>query len=101
MCRFVRGCAGVWIAAAIVVAEMTPAQAGVVTREDVERAIQEGVRYLKKEQRDDGAWPDADHRAQTGTTSLVTLALLTAGEKPNSPAIAKALGYLRANNDLS
>ena len=33
----------------------------------------------------DGSWPDADQAARTGTTSLVTLALLTAGEKADSP----------------
>jgi hypothetical protein len=32
---------------------------------------------------------------KTGTTSLVTLALLAAGEKPDSPAIDRALEFLR------
>ena len=32
---------------------------------------------------------------RTGVTSLVTLALLAAGEKPDSPAVRKALEYLR------
>ena len=66
-----------------------------VTREQVEKAIREGVRFLKLEQRDDGSWTDVDNEAHTGTTSLVTLALMTAGEPVSSPAIAKALGYLR------
>ena len=56
-----------------------------VTREEVERAIREGVRFLKQEQRADGSWADVQGEARTGTTSLVTLALLTAGEKPDSP----------------
>ena len=34
-------------------------------------------------------------QARTGTTSLVTLALLTAGEKPDSPVIRKAIEHLR------
>ncbi len=71
-----------------------PARAG-VTREEVESAISEGVRYLKEKQRDDGSWPDADGEAHTGTTSLVTLALLTAGEPPNERHVAKALNFLR------
>jgi hypothetical protein len=71
-----------------------PTQAG-VTREEVERAIQEGVRYLKQTQRIDGSWPDADAEAHTGTTSLATLALLTAGEQPSSLHITRALNYLR------
>ncbi len=73
-----------------------------VTREEVERAIREGVRYLKSQQRADGSWSDVENEAKTGTTSLVTLALLTAGEKPESPTIHKALDYLRGfgPNDL-
>src|SRR5271155_4556627 len=53
--------------------------AAAVTREEVERAIREGVRYLKGLQRDDGSWADVEADARTGVTSLVTLALLTAG----------------------
>ena len=68
---------------------------GGVTREEVEKAIREGVRFLKEKQRDDGSWPDADNEAHTGTTSLVTLALLTAGEPANEAHVAKALEYLR------
>lgn len=66
-----------------------------VTRDEVERAIRGGVRFLLKEQRDDGSWAEADDEAKTGTTSLVTLALLTAGESPNSEPIRKALRFLR------
>ena len=66
-----------------------------VTREEVERAIHDGVAYLREKQRDDGSWPDVDNEAHTGTTSLITLALLTAGEPANSPTITRALDYLR------
>ena len=65
-----------------------------VTREEVERAIREGVRYLKSQQRADGSWSDVENEAKTGTTSLITLALLTAGEKVESPTIHRALDYL-------
>jgi hypothetical protein len=71
-----------------------PAPAG-VTREEVERAIRDGVRYLKSQQRDDGSWPDVEGEARSGTTSLVTLALLTTGEKTDSEAVRKALALLR------
>src|SRR6185437_12334435 len=67
-----------------------PAPAG-VTREEVERAIRDGVRYLKSQQRDDGSWPDVEGEARSGTTSLVTLAMLTAGEKIDSEAVRKSL----------
>ncbi len=67
-----------------------------VSKEEVERAIREGVRYLKSKQRNDGSWPEnMDEEARTGLTSLVTLSLLTAGETADSQAISSALNYLR------
>ncbi len=68
---------------------------GAVTAKEVEHAIHEATRYLKQEQREDGSWKDAEGDARTGTTSLVTLALLTAGEPIKSPAVSRALAYLR------
>ncbi len=58
--------------------------------------IREGVRFLKAQQHPDGFWADIDKNAKTGITSLVTLALLASGEKPDSPAIEKATDYLRS-----
>ncbi len=69
---------------------------GAVTREEVERAIHDGVKYLKERQRPDGSWTDVDNGAHSGTTSLVTLALLTAGETANSKEVAGALSYLQS-----
>ncbi len=66
-----------------------------VTSEGVERAIGDGVRFLKQQQEDDGSWKDLDANSKTGMTSLVTLALLAAGEKPDSSTIEKALAFLR------
>ncbi|MFO0891845.1 MAG: prenyltransferase/squalene oxidase repeat-containing protein [Isosphaeraceae bacterium] len=66
-----------------------------MTREEVERAIRDGIRYLKQAQREDGSWEEMNMQARTGTTSLITLALLTAGEKPEEPHIRKALEHLR------
>ena len=68
---------------------------GAITRDQVENAIRRGVRYLKELQRPDGSWPDADNEAQTGTTSLVALSLMTAGEPADSPTITRALDFLR------
>jgi hypothetical protein len=65
-----------------------------VTSEQVEHAIREGSRYLKDKQAPDGSWTDVDQSARTGTTSLATLALLTAGEKPAAPVIQRALAFL-------
>jgi hypothetical protein len=64
-------------------------------RPDAEPAIKAGVRFLTAQQRADGSWPDADSDAHTGTTSLVTLALLSAGEPVSAPHIGKALVFLR------
>jgi hypothetical protein len=82
------------VAGFVALGDARPAPAG-VTREEVERAIREGVSFLKKHQRDDGSWPDVEGEARTGTTSLVTLALLTAGEKVDSPEIHRSLQLLR------
>ena len=74
---------------------IAPTSRAAVTREDVERAIRDGIRYLKGEQKADGSWEEFNPQARTGTTSLVTLALLTAGERADSPTIRKALEHLR------
>ncbi len=63
--------------------------------EEVDKAIRDAVRFLKSNQRDDGSWTDIELEARTGMTSLVTLALISADEKPDSPTIHKALEYLR------
>lgn len=55
-----------------------------------------GARYLKGVQQADGSWPDVDAEARGGTTSLATLALLAAGEPVESPAVTRAVRWLRA-----
>ena len=80
---------------ALIASDFAPRARAAVTREEVERSIRGGVRYLIKQQRPDGSWPETDDDARTGTTSLVTLALLTAGEPSDAPHIVKALEYLR------
>ncbi len=63
--------------------------------EQVERTISAGARFLKSLQQPDGSWRDVEPEAKTGTTSLITLALLAAGESAESPPIRKALEFLR------
>ncbi len=63
--------------------------------ERVDHAIHEGVRFLKAQQHDDGSWANIETEWKTGVTSLVTLALLASGEKPDTAPIRKATGYLR------
>ncbi|MBL9093073.1 MAG: DUF4159 domain-containing protein [Planctomycetaceae bacterium] len=65
-----------------------------VTAEQVNRAISEAIGFLQRQQRPDGSWDD--HLTITGgTTSLCTLALLTAGVPVDDPGMQKALNYLR------
>lgn len=66
-----------------------------VTRAQVEEAIRQGVRYLKSQQKQDGSWRQADNEARTGSTSLATLALLTAGETVKDAQVGRALDFLR------
>jgi hypothetical protein len=97
MLRVLRIVGRAWIPALMFIVALDaarPVTAG-VTREEVERAIRDGVRFLKSQQRADGSWPDMDGDSKSGMTSLVTLALLTAGEGVDSPTIRKSLDLLR------
>lgn len=85
----------IWIAPALVGGWLCAAAGAAVTREQVENAIKRGNRFLLSGQRADGSWADVENDAHTGTTSLITLSLLTAGEPANSPKITRALDYLR------
>jgi len=69
------------------------AAADAVDAAQVRRALQRGVRAIKREQLPDGSWPARHH--QGGETALATLALLQAGEPVDSPAVRAGLGYLR------
>lgn len=66
-----------------------------LSAEKVRTAIERGVDYLYSQQyKDNGNW--TEHAGQPGgVTALVTLALLSSGEDPQSPQIKKALEYLR------
>ncbi len=63
----------------------------------VRTAIDRGVRYLKQQQLENGSWergPSAMIQPG-GTTSLVMLALLNSGIKPEEATIQRGLEYLR------
>ena len=70
-------------------ASALPARAA-VTREEVERAIREGIHFLRQHQQPDGTWGGVE-----GSTELATLALLTAGVPAGDPAVARALSYIQ------
>lgn len=87
-----------WLVVAIV-AVVTPAHAE-ITAEQVQQAMQRGVAYLKSQQmRPNGNWPERPG-FRGGLTALCTLALLECGEPVDSPAIQKALSYLRSLEEL-
>jgi hypothetical protein len=63
----------------------------------VKKAIDQGIRYLRQEQRADGSWEVGMHAISHpgGTTSLAVLALLNAGVPANDPALARGIEWLR------
>ncbi|MGD9645986.1 MAG: DUF4159 domain-containing protein [Pirellulales bacterium] len=70
-----------------------PARADVAA-DQVRQSIERAIGYLKREQREDGTWPDWQTNAG-GMTSLCTLALLNAGVPTTDETIQRALKYLR------
>lgn len=91
--RVVRGWLGVMVALAAFLAATPRARADISSAE-VSKAIRAGVGYLRSIQDRDGSW-----NGQPGTTELVILALLTAGESPKAPYLARAI-QLSANQPL-
>src|SRR5262245_39107331 len=78
-----------------------PARPGKVEEELVERVrktIDNGVKFLKKQQSPQGTWEGIVIQVladmEGGSTALATLGLLNCGVKPDDPAVAKALEYL-------
>ena len=69
-----------------------------VKPEDVRRAIQRGVGFLKNQQRRDGSWPPYSPNYVGGMTAICTLALLESGVPVEDPHIQAALRWLRDNS---
>src|SRR5262249_61302456 len=68
--------------------------------EQVRKAIDNGVRFLKQKQTAQGHWeidPESGGTRHGGWTCLALLALLDAGVKPAGPVIQKGLEDLRGN----
>src|SRR5206468_3666722 len=68
--------------------------------EKVRKGIERGVRYLEAQQSAEGNWESQTLNLlagmRGGVTSLVTLALLNCGVKPEDRSVARALTFLRA-----
>ncbi len=79
-------------AMASILAFATPSTAEDIDPADVKRSIDQAVKYLKGEQKDNGSWPAwLNH----DTTGLCALALLNAGVEPTDDCIQRALVFLR------
>jgi hypothetical protein len=65
-----------------------------ITAEQVKNAIDQGIAFLSRQQKQDGSWPDRTIHPG-GVTALCTLALLNAGVEPDDERIQEALAYLR------
>jgi hypothetical protein len=73
---------------------------GEVTGEQVRKAIDNGVRALKRLQTPNGNW--ADRHYPGGETCLATMALLQSGVPADSPLITRPIAYIRGlNNQLT
>src|SRR5262245_31580496 len=65
---------------------------------DVKKAIDEGIGYLLAQQGKEGSWEAGmPQQGSGGATSLVLLALINSGLKPNHPAVQRGLEWLRKN----
>ena len=76
---------------ATVVASPRPAAAA-VSSDEVRRAVNRALAFLRQTQRADGTWPDSGHRG--GCTALTVLGMLHAGVPANDPAVKRALAAL-------
>jgi hypothetical protein len=59
--------------------------------EAIQRAVDRGVEYLKRLQKEDGTWP----RREMGATALAGLTLLECGVAADDPAVQKAAAKVR------
>ena len=63
-----------------------------VGQQEVNAAIDRGVRWLLSSQDEDGYW----FEERPGRTALALYALLKSGVEPDHPAVGRALGFLAA-----
>ncbi|MBI2193495.1 MAG: DUF4159 domain-containing protein [Planctomycetes bacterium] len=64
-----------------------------ITGEDVNHAVDLGIRFLRSAQQPDGSWPYASDY-EPGLTALTALALLYAGVPRDDPALQAAVKYI-------
>src|ERR1700687_2009431 len=82
-----------FIATAGLIATVATQTADAQDPERVKEAIDSAKASLRQSQNDDGSWPNVALGGDP--TGLCTLALLNAGERPDSKAIQRALAHIR------
>jgi hypothetical protein len=68
-----------------------------VSQDEVNQAIEHGVKYLLSRQLIDGSWGNMQSSYRTGQTALSIYTLVKSGLPPRHPAILEALAYLEEN----
>jgi hypothetical protein len=81
-------------ASALLIAPTAQTARAEIDAEQVRRSIDRGIEYLKREQKNNGSWPDSPS-VPVGISALCALALLTAGVPPDDPQMRLAIDYLR------
>lgn len=81
------------VAAGLCAATLVPVTPGMAADAAVQAAIDRGAIWLRQRQQRDGSWNGRGH--QVGETALAGLALLAAGDRPDSPPIVAASQLVR------
>lgn len=83
--------------ATLVLAFLAPFVLARPDKERVDKAVDKGQAWVKKQQQPDGSWKDKwAHAYATGETALSLLTLLKCGTKPEDPAIQRGFEWLLA-----
>ena len=84
-----------WVAVLLFITLLsTRSTLGQITPEQVSKALQRGVGFLKDQQHPAGNWSE-NQTNPGGITALCTLALLNSGLTTDDPSVKSALAYLR------
>jgi hypothetical protein len=66
-------------------------------QDKVDKAIERGVEYLRKQQQPNGSWGPAINGKASGVAALAALSLLECGVKPDDPQVQKTAELVRTN----
>ena len=89
-----RGVLGAAVLSFVLASSVAFAQEATVTQEEVARAIERGVRYLKSRQAVDGSWPYPTREHVQGAAALAVHALSEAGVPADDIVIQKGIRFI-------